>query len=93
MDWWKRRDKDNDHANSGKLPQRGQYRIQYVMMMIVFASKIATISRLQSAVALRKQLRNSFGSCSTWKKLAFSLVQFYDAAKAGKKPSLKQIKH
>ena len=37
------------------------------------------------------QLRNFFGN-STWKKLAFSLLQFYDAAKARKKPSLKQTK-
>ena len=29
------------------------------------------------------------GSCSTWKKHAFLLLQFYDAAKARKKPSLK----
>ena len=56
----------------------------------MFANKIVTIPRLSSAVALRKQLRKFFGSCSTWKKYAFSLLQFYNAAKTGKKPSLKQ---
>ena len=34
-------------------------------------------------------IEKKFCSSSTWKKLAFSLLQFYDAAKARKKPSLK----
>ena len=57
----------------------------------MLASKIVTTPRLYSAVALRKQLRNFFGSCLTSKKLAFPLLQFYDAAKAGKTPSLEEI--
>ena len=27
--------KDNDHTKSGQLRPRGQYRIQYVMMMMI----------------------------------------------------------
>ena len=30
-----RRGKDNDHTKSSQLRRRGQYRIQYVMMMML----------------------------------------------------------
>ena len=33
-----RRGKDNDHTKSGQLRRRRQYRIQYVMMMMMILS-------------------------------------------------------
>ena len=66
--------------------------IQKDKISVIFLCLQATLQlfNIINFVALRKQLRNFFGSCSTLKKLAFSFLQFYDAAKARKKPSLTQ---
>ena len=49
----------------------------------MFASNITAILRLSSAVTLCKQLRILFGIVQLEKKIAFSLLLFYDAVKAG----------
>ena len=61
---------------------------------LVFESKIASILRLQRALRF-VQVTEKFLAFvhDSRKNLAFSLLQFYNAAKAAKKPVLKQVEH